>query len=185
MSRPDAVCDNKAVGALITDRDGRYLIFSRLAYPAGYAPVEGHVDDRRSFQAAITAAVSRQSGLAVTRLAAGWRGWQDNACYRRPGRAGTGHEWQVCHAEVAGKIQPGPGIEAVRLVTGPQLQQLANRTALYARGQLSDAAFAGRLGLRGAWVRILHEMRLVVMTDKDLTLTDRLAARPAPAGGAS
>lgn len=181
------MCDNKAVGALITDRSGRYLIFTRVTCPAGYAPVEGHVDDRRSFQAAITAAVSRQSGLAVTGLSAGWgwSGWRDNACCRRPGPAGTGHEWRVCRAEVAGKIQPGPGIQAVRLVTGPQLQQLANRTALYARGRLSGAEFAERPGLEAVWVRFLHEMGLVVMTGTDLTLTGRLAARPAPAGGTS
>jgi hypothetical protein len=180
VTGPAVTCSRRAVGAIITDRPGRYLLFTRATYPAGYAPVEDHVDGR-GFAAAIHAAVRRQTGLAVTGLAPAWTGWRGNTCDRQPGPAGTGHEWQVCRAEVDGTFRPGdPAIQAVRMVTGPQLQQLANRTALYARGRIPAGQFAGRPGLEAVWVRFFYDIGLVVMTGGDLALTDQLASIPAP-----
>ena len=182
MTQMAEICDNKAVGAVITDRAGRYLLFSRVTYPAGFAPVEGHVDGHRNFRAAVRAIVGQECGLEVLAVTRAWSGWRGNACHRRPGPAGVGHDWRICRAEVAGILTPGAGTIAVRTVTERDLQQLANRTALYARGQVSDAGLAGRPGLEPVWVGFFHELGLVVMTPGDLALTDRLASRPASGG---
>jgi hypothetical protein len=180
VTRLARICDNMAVGVVIRNRDGQYLAFRRATYPAGYALAESHVDGGRGFEAVADAVMGRKSGLDLTGLTLAWNGWRDNACDRRPGREGIGHEWRVFRGQVTGWLRADPATSPARLVTGSQLQQLANRTALYARGRLSDAEFAGRPGLEAVWVRFLHEMGLVVMTARDLTLTDQLAARPAP-----
>src|SRR5579872_3721749 len=88
-------CDNRSVGVIVTDRDGRYLVFDRNTFPPGAAACAGHVDDHGSDEDAARGEVLEEVGLTVNVLVPLAAGWRDNPCRRSPGPKGRGHEWVV------------------------------------------------------------------------------------------
>ncbi|MEU7985284.1 NUDIX hydrolase [Streptosporangium canum] len=177
-------CDNRSVGVLIADRSGRYLMFDRNTFPPGVAGAAGHVDDHGSAEDAARIEVSEELGLTVTSLTSvhlGWPWpvtfWRDNRCRRLPGRFGIGHRWEIYRAEVAGELAPSAReTRNVRWLTAAELQALTDRTAAYAHGHLSDAAFAETPGIEPVWVAWLVAADLVTATPADLAAIDRVAA---------
>lgn len=101
-------CDNTSVGIVITDHQGRYLMFDRATFPPGTAPAAGHIDDHGTAEDAGRAEVEEELGLTVTGLTHVTGGWRDNPCRRLPGARSTGHrhEWTVYRATVTGDLTP-------------------------------------------------------------------------------
>jgi ADP-ribose pyrophosphatase YjhB (NUDIX family) len=170
-------CDNASVGVLIA-RDGRYLMFDRNTFPAGTAPCAGHVfDEHASYQDAARAEVAEELGLSVeslVRLPAG--GWRANRCRRQPGPRGMGHEWQVFGAVVSGEMHPSQReTRNARWLTPAEIQRLADRTALYAWGGLTDQAFTASPGLEPVWAGFLADLALIRLSRADLALIARVA----------
>lgn len=174
------ICDNRSVGVIIVDAQGRCLVFDRNTPPPGTAPAAGHVDDHGGFDAAARDEVNEELGLTVTALQdTGVGGWRPNACRRQPGPKGTGHEWRVYHATVTGTLNPSKReTRNARWLTGEELYHLALRTATYAHGGISPAEFNRNPGLEPVWVRWFHDLNIVTLNDDDLAAIDRLAAQP-------
>lgn len=184
MKHPTAkACDNASVGILITRSDGRYLMFDRNTYPPGCAPSAGHVfDSHASYADAARAEVAEELGLTVISLQYLTGGWRANRCRRDPGARGIGHQWQVYHAAVSGKLDPSRReTRNVRWLDQGTIQQLAERTAEYAHGRMPDQAFAASPGIEPVWVAFLCELGLIQMCSEDLAAIDRTAAGGPPA----
>ncbi|MER5424399.1 Pycsar system effector family protein [Streptosporangium roseum] len=182
---PAARCDNLSVGVLITNAVGEYLMFDRAAFPAGVAPAAGHVDDHGSSDDAARAEVAEELGLAVTSLTWLMGGWRANRCRRAPGEAGVGHFWEVFRAEVTGELAPSVReTRNVRWLSAEQLQELAERTVAYSRGELSEKEFEQNPGIEPVWVTWLHDAGLITARAEELVWIDQVAAcgsRPAAA----
>lgn len=186
-------CDNASVGVLITDGDGRYLMFDRNTPPAGCAPCAGHVfDEHASYTDAARAEVAEELGLRaghLTPLPAG--GWRDNRCNRGPGPLGTGHQWRIYQAEVSGQLNPSPReTRNTRWLTLREIQRLADRTAAHAHGRISAGEFAAAPGIEPVWVAFLADLHLITMDPGDLEAIERVARdgadpRPVPRRGGS
>ncbi|MFI6603740.1 NUDIX domain-containing protein [Nonomuraea sp. NPDC050536] len=177
----EPVCDRTSVGILITDQQGRHLLFDRSTTHGGVAPATGHAAEHGTFTDAARAKVTDEVGLAMTSLTAVASGWRDNACHRHPapeadGRRG-GHHWEVFQAEAAGTLALRPRTNGTaRWSTVDELQELTRRTAEHARGRTDDAAFAARPGIEPVWVHWLVTAGLVDVTPEDLAAIDRLVS---------
>jgi len=170
-----ARCDNTSVGVIIADGYGNYLLFDRNTFPPGTAPPAGHVDGHGSYEDAARAEVQEETGLTVISLAYITGGWRDNKCRRAPGPAGTGHEWRVYLATVAGDLDPSPReTRNARWLNRDDMQSLACQTAWHAQGLRDEP------GIEPVWVQWLADSGLVVMHPHSLAQIDRIAAGEAP-----
>ncbi len=155
-------CDNRSVGVLIRDRVGRLLMFERVTPPVGVAPPAGHVDDHGGADDAARAEVAEEVGLTVTSLRPVLVRWQPNVCRRLPGPDGVGHTWTVYEAQAAGAVAAAPReARRPRWLAAGEVQALADRTVLFARGGMSADVFAAEPGLEPAWVGLLAELGVV------------------------
>lgn len=170
-------CDNTSVGVLITGGHGRYLMFDRATLPVGVAPPAGHVDDHGGFMIAASNEVSEELGLTVATLEYVTGGWRDNKCRRKPGPKGTGHNWQVYLATVAGPMSPSPReTRNARWLSLADIRSLAKRTADCATGKITAAEFAEAPGIEPVWCQWLNDVGLTDLPQHDLTRISRLAA---------
>ena len=175
-----AVCDSTCVGVLISGDDGRYLMSSHFAWPDGYAPPAGHVSDwvlEPSYPDAARTLVSAQFRTDVKSLEpAGAGGWRGDRCCRPPGPQGAGHQWQIYTATLTSPPDP-PRRHAhrTRWFTHADLQRLADRTAQYADGRVSDDEFFTQPGIQPVWVAFLADLAIITMTGTDLAAIDRVA----------
>ncbi|MEU7900589.1 NUDIX domain-containing protein [Nonomuraea sp. NPDC049152] len=147
------VCDHTSIGVIVTDEHGRYLLIQRAEYPHAWAPTAGHVDDHGNPGERAREAVAEETGLTVGQLEHVTGGWRPNRCCRlvRQGRT-PGHYWTIYRAIVTG--EPAPSADKTRVarwVTGAELQALADRTAAYARGKVTETEWAASPGLEDVW----------------------------------
>lgn len=185
----EPVCDGTSVGVLITNADGQFLMFDRATAPAGVAPAAGHAAEHgdtsmEGFAKAARIEVSEELGLTVTELTsmtAYTGGWRTNACRRHPapGTGGHGHHWEIFQAQVTGELQPSEReTRNARWLNREELQHLALRTAGYAAGLVTEAAFTDSPGIEPVWCQWLMDLGLISLSTEALEAIDRLAARP-------
>ncbi|WP_374777113.1 NUDIX hydrolase [Streptomyces sp. NBC_01310] len=168
-------CDNTSVGVVITDRQGRYLMFDRATFPVGTAPAAGHIDDHGSTEDAGRAEVEEELGLTVTGLTRVSGCWRDNRCRRRPGARGTGHDWTIYQATVTGDLTPSAReTKNVRWIAPDALQELADRTVAYAQGRVTDAAFEAARGIEPVWMQWLANIAAIHVSPDELLQVERL-----------
>lgn len=175
-------CDNRSVGVIIHDPDGRILISDRVKPPVGTSPPAGHVDGWGGWRLAAINEVLEETGLQVTRnrLEDVTGGWRATPCRRLPGPLGTGHEWRVYRATADGQ-KPRPAPEEnrnMRWADRGELQALAIVTVGVARGLLSPEAFAQQPGLEPVWVEWLQDAGLIQVHPADLVAVDQYACLP-------
>ncbi|MEV4258736.1 NUDIX hydrolase [Spirillospora sp. NPDC049652] len=176
-------CDNASVGVVITDPAGRFLMFDRVTFPAGVAPVAGHVfDEHEGYADAARAEVAEELGLTVTGLeATRVGGWRSNRCRRVPGSRGTGHQWQIFTATVTGALAPSVReTRNARWVTANEMQELAHRTTEYAVGLLTTGEFTARPGLEPVWCRWMADLGVIRLSRGALLVLEDLAAAGDP-----
>lgn len=171
-------CDNASVGVVITDPAGRFLVFDRATFPAGVAPVAGHVfDEHEGYADAARAEVAEELGLTVAGLETTHvGGWRSNRCRRLPGSRGTGHQWQIFTATVTGTLAPSAReTSSARWVTAEEIQGLARRTAEYATGLLTTVEFTARPGLEPVWCRWMAALGVIRLSRGLLLVLEDLA----------
>ena len=169
-------CDNRSVGVIITDGQGRYLVFDRNTFPPGVAACAGHVDDHGTDENAARSEVLEEVGLVVDQLAPLAAGWRDNPCRRLPGPKGVGHDWVVYTATTHGALSPSPReTRNVRWVTRPQLQVLFARTLALAANTISLAEFEDVPGLEPSWSLWFSLTGALHATKAELDLIDELS----------
>ncbi|MFE0778025.1 NUDIX hydrolase [Streptomyces sp. NPDC058861] len=169
-------CDNTSVGIVITDRQGRFLMFDRATFPPGTAPAAGHIDDHGTAEDAGRAEVEEELGLTVTGLTHVAGGWRGNRCRRLPGARGTGHGWTIYQATVTGDLIPSTReTKNVRWITPGVLQELADRTVAYAKGSITDAEFEAAPGIEPVWMQWLADLAAIRIGPDDLLRVDQLA----------
>ncbi|MEU6405271.1 NUDIX hydrolase [Streptomyces sp. NPDC046985] len=167
-------CDNTSVGIVITDQ-GRYLMFDRATFPPGTAPAAGHVDDHGTAEDAARAEVEEELGLTVTGLTQVTGCWRDNRCRRFPSARGTGHDWTVYQATVAGDLTPSAReTKNVRWIAPDALRELADRTVAYVQGRITDAEFEAAPGIEPVWMQWLADIAAIHISPDDLLLVDQL-----------
>ncbi|MFK0142670.1 NUDIX domain-containing protein [Streptomyces murinus] len=168
-------CDNTSVGIVITDHQGRCLMFDRATFPPGTAPAAGHVDEHGTAEDAARAEVEEELGLTVTGLTHVTGGWRDNRCRRFSSARGTGHGWAVYRATVTGDLTPSAReTKNVRWIAPEALQELADRTVAYARGRITDAEFEAAPGIEPVWMQWLANIAAIHISPDDLLLVDQL-----------
>jgi 8-oxo-dGTP pyrophosphatase MutT (NUDIX family) len=171
-------CDNTSVGVIITNREGRHLLFARNTPPVGIAPAAGHIDEHGSPDLAARTEVAEELGLTVTTLTPIAQQWRTNICRRQHGPHGPGHHWTVYRAQVIGAINASPReTRNPRWYTTAELQYLAQRTAEHARGLITAESFAARPGLEPVWVGFLDQAGIITLLYQDLDVVDQLASR--------
>ncbi|MFF7526620.1 NUDIX hydrolase [Streptomyces pseudovenezuelae] len=169
-------CDNTSVGIVITEHQGRYLMFDRATFPPGTAPVAGHIDNHGTAEDAARAEVEQELGLTVTGLRNVTGSWRNNPCRRLPGTRGTGHDWTIYQATVTGDLTPSAReAKNVRWLTPYALQELADRTVAYAQGRLTDAEFKAAPGIELVWMQWLAHISAIHISPDDLLRVDRLS----------
>lgn len=161
------LCDHTSVGVIVTDEHGRYLLIERAEYPHAWALPAGHVDDHGNPGKTAREKVSEETGLTVGQLEHVTGGWRPNQCCRliRQGRT-PGHHWTVYRVTVTG--EPAPSADktrATRWVTGAELQALADRTAAYARGKVTETEWAASPGLEDVWRWWLRRVGILDTSD--------------------
>jgi 8-oxo-dGTP pyrophosphatase MutT (NUDIX family) len=179
-----AMCDNRSVGVIITDPDGRLLMLQRVRPPVGIAPVAGHVDEHGSPVQAAYAEVWEETGLTVTSLheVGGW--WVSNVCRRRHGLYGPGHDWTLFTAQVSGTVTANPEESRnIRWYTRDEVQALYARTVDHAYGHISEHEFATNPGLEPVWADFLAYTGHLQADPRDLAQVHRLATRSPYQGG--
>ncbi|KAB7835509.1 NUDIX hydrolase [Streptomyces mobaraensis] len=169
-------CDNTSVGIIITDRQGRYLMFERATFPPGTAPAAGHIDDHGTAEDAGRAEVEEELGLTVIGLTRITGGWRDNPCRRLPGARGPGHDWTIYQATVTGDLAPSAReTKNVRWIAPDALQELADRTVAYARGRITAAEFEAAPGIEPVWMQWLTSIAAIHISPDDLLWADELS----------
>lgn len=174
MTDIPAICDNRFVGVLITDGEGRYLISDRAT---GVGLVCGHVGQHQAYRDAARAVAGGHTGLEVLTVHLLAASWSPDPCRQGPGQADIGQQWQIWGV-LACRYPPPREASNVRWVSGRDLRHLAARTVLYHSGDISDAEFAADPGIAPEWVGVLE--RLLVITVPPGNLEPARAAAPAP-----
>lgn len=161
-------CDGHLVGVIITDRAGRVLLGDRTD-GAGVAAVAGHVFDAHGCPGdAAVAEVAEEVGLAITELVKMAVEWRPNRCLRGPGPHGPGHYWTLYRALVTGPMHVDPkSFTGVRWAGPGEVEEFAQRSLAYARGEVSEVAWRERPGIELVWVRWLAVTRLLVTVSAD------------------
>lgn len=174
-------CCGTSVGVLVFDAEAeRLLMITRGTAPAGVAPVAGHaLDEHASYQDAARAEVHEEVGLKVTNLtglAVG--GFHPGRCRRIP-RNGGGHDWEIYSASVSGDLAPSQReVAAVAWYSRREVQALAERTAAYANGAVSEQDWLDVPGLEPVWCDWLAQLGWVRLPEADLDRIRRVAATP-------
>lgn len=155
-------CDGNSVGVLIFDDHDRLLMITRAKAPSGIAPVAGHVKDENPEYTHVDAAVAEtreEVGLTVRPedLRRVYTQWHPNRCGATIPADPVGHDWEVYWAkEWSGTITRAEDEAAdVAWYTMEQVQELADRTMAYARGEVTEEEWQESPGLEPIWVDIL------------------------------
>lgn len=155
----EQVCNNTSCGMIIKDGEGRYLLIERMKYPKGFACPAGHLEEGESFEQAATRELKEEVGLDAVSLAELLHKTTQNPC-RRPG--GSWHEWKVYGIEVKGDVTLEP-TEAKKYawLSQDEIRQLAERTALYEKGSVSEDEWNARPGLEAVWRDFFKELGII------------------------
>lgn len=155
-------CDGMSVGVLIFDADNRLLMITRAHAPSGIAPVAGHVRDEHPDYTHLDAAIAEtreEVGLTVTRedLRRVYIQWHQSRCGADIPHPSGGHDWQVYVATRWSGTVVRAEEEATdaRWYTPEQVQELAERTFAYARGEVTEEEWEASPGLEPVWAEIL------------------------------
>lgn len=175
------ICDGISVGVYIWSEDhSAMLLIERATNPPGIACVAGHGDlddEHATLEDVARDEVREEIGLEVTSLTplAGG-GYYPGLC-RRPGS--RGHTWHRFTATVTGTPVISPReVRNVRWWNLPEIQTLANRTADYAIGRVSTAAFITSPGLEPAWCWHMAMDGHIQMSPNALQRIEALATTP-------
>lgn len=178
VAPPVKRCDNRSVGVIISDGEGRYLVFDRATYPSGSAGCAGHVDDHGTEYDAARAEVYEETGLDVPVLAPLVRCWRDNPCRRPSGSREQGHGWAVYTTTAHGTLRPSQReTRNIRWLTHRELQTRYARTLALAKDSVSWTAFDADPGLEPVWARWFSLAGAVQTTNAELALIETLFDR--------
>jgi ADP-ribose pyrophosphatase YjhB (NUDIX family) len=175
------VCDGTSVGVIITNGSDEYLMVERTTSPVGIAPPARHVDGHGSASDIAYAQARDAAGVEVAWLATVAATWRDNICQRQPGPQGTGHHWTVYSGlvdDTAATAAARP--TGARWYSRHEVQNLAERTAAYATGEISAAEFTAAPGIEPVWVDWLCRAQVITMSAWDRDNIDALAGHPIP-----
>ena len=141
-------CDNRSVGMLVFNDQGKILLIERKKIPPGFAPPAGHVDGD-TFRDAAIRELGEEVGLMVQGLDEVARGKKNNRC-RRIG--GDFHDWRIYHAKAEGKINGNKDeTKQAKWVGKEELEILAKRTESYLSAEISQDDFNRQPGLEPVW----------------------------------
>ncbi|MEV4008167.1 NUDIX hydrolase [Actinomadura sp. NPDC049753] len=164
-------CDGHSVGVIITAPELGVLI-GDISDGRGASGVGGHVFDAfGSYDAAARGEVWEETGLIVTSLLPLFEEpmWRLNPCKRGDGPEGPGHFWQLYLAEVEGILTPDEkSFRNLRWVSEAQLQELAERTLCYARGEITREEWEASPGLTFSWVLWFVLAGMIEMAEAEL-----------------
>lgn len=157
-------CDGRVAGVIITHA-GRLLMFERATFPAGLAPVAGHLDAHGSALDAAVIETWQEVGLRLRRenLTVVEAGWRPGLCRRTPLRQGPdavpdgGHHWTIFTAEASGNAALDPDEREARRprwMTPVEVAERALLTCQWAAGEVDDdSAFGPAPAVEPVWVR--------------------------------
>ncbi|MFE1079880.1 NUDIX hydrolase [Nocardiopsis alba] len=154
-------CCGTSVGVTIYDEAyNQMLMIRRSTAPAYITPVTGHaLGEHASYEAAAREKVAEETGLKVTgltRLPVG--GFHPGQCRRQ---GGNGHTWELYEATVEGDLaafeREGTGVGWWETL---DFQFFADRTATWARGQITEDELAVHPGLDPVWMQWMSELGL-------------------------
>lgn len=152
-------CDNKSVGALIYDEQGRLLMIERKKFPFGIAPPAGHVDDHGKPQDVVIAEVQEEVGLMVVTTTLKAEGSRKNVC-RREG--GDHHYWVIYTVTVTGTVQGSVDeTKSVGWYTKEQIARLARRTEAYRASVISEDEWQESPGLEEVWYDWFQDLNII------------------------
>jgi len=177
-------CDHKSVGVIIINQAGRFLLLTRAKPPAGRAPVAGHVDEHGDFEQAGIVESMEEVGLHVDHLTHLAQGHLPNICRRPPSHAThDGHDWVIYRTYVRdefGLAFSEDETRGGRWYGADELQELAERTILWATGEVSDADYNENPGLEPVWVYWMAEVGHIHVNRRDLAAVAKIYSQ-APA----
>lgn len=172
-------CDGLSVGVYIWSPDlSELLMIERNTAPVGIAPPSGHGDlddEHDTLDGVARDEVKEEVGLEVVdlqRLPGG--GYHPGLC-RRPGS--RGHRWVRYRATTTGDVVISPReVRRAGWWSLPEIQNLAERTAAYAAGLLTNDEFAAHPGLEPVWCWNMSEDGHITLDPADLDRIEDLAA---------
>lgn len=159
----DQVCDKTSIGAIVRDKNGRFLMILRKNYPYGYAPPAGHCDDK-TYQNACFDEVFEETGLKILKTAPTpliVKNPRKNKCRR----GGEHHYWQVLEFDqrkkpemvLFGELRPeSGGTKWAGWLTMEEIRCLARKTDQYLMA-LSLVSFIEDLVLVEGLKRVIEE----------------------------
>lgn len=153
-------CDHTSVGVIVRDQEGRFALLKRALFPIGIAPAAGHIDDHGGAEQAAVDEVDEELGLSVKgklQRTAIYNRRVDNKC-RREG--GDYHHWTVYEVTIDHTaLRPSPDeTKGATWYDRGAVQALADRTAEYQEGKISQADWEANPGLEEVWVPFLEEL---------------------------
>ncbi len=153
-----AVCDHKSVGVLVW-KDGKLLLIERRKPPYGFAPPAGHVDDHGSFENAAKDELKEEVGLDAVKLELLAEGRKNNRC-RREG--GDWHYWRIFNAKAQGEVKASEEeTKKFGWYSEEQLKDLAGKTEIFLKGEVSDSEWESSPGLEPVWKDWLSELKII------------------------
>lgn len=186
-----SVCDNRAVFVLVR-RPGAVLMLKRREPPPGWAGIAGHLDDHGlndppfgeddplwPWKAAAMTEMEEEAGLTVTKLSllTPEPVWRHNACGRRVGPRGIGHDCMLFEADVAGDLNRSKRETLdLRWMDLDELDERAQHTIAYAHGKIPDKDFDG---IELVWMRWFRDHDVIPCSTRVLNaIESRLRRRP-------
>jgi ADP-ribose pyrophosphatase YjhB (NUDIX family) len=150
-------CDHTSVGMIVRKED-KTLLIERMKYPFGFAPPAGHVDGDSSFELAAKRELTEEVGLTAAKLKLVFEGRKDNVC-RRPD--GSWHYWKIYEVEVRGEVKRSEDeTKRAGWYTRQEIEELAERTMKYLRGEVSEDEWQKNPGLEVFWYEFGKEFEL-------------------------
>lgn len=152
------ICDNKSVGMIIRNGDN-ILLIERKRGAIGFAPPAGHIDDFDSSELAAKGEVEEEVGLTVDELTLLGEGRKDNSC-RREG--GDHHYWWIYEAKTHGDIKRSESeTKQAGWFSIEEISDLADRTKLYLKGEISDEEWEKSPGIEPVWYEWFKELGIL------------------------
>ncbi|MCL5733871.1 MAG: NUDIX domain-containing protein [Patescibacteria group bacterium] len=156
MKNMPLICDNKSVGIIFKNSEGKYLLILRRTDPKFYACPASHVDVHGGSVDTAKEEVQKEAGASGVPLNLVLQKDYPNPC----SRGGIHHLWSVFEGEYDGPISDSEA-GSVSWKTLKEIKELAARTKSHIAEKISQEDWENKPGLEQVWIDIFKELNIL------------------------
>lgn len=150
------ICDNKSVGMILKNSEGKYLVILRKTSPKVYACPASHVDVHGGSVEIAKEELPKEAGISDVKLSLVLQKDYPNPC----SRGGKHHLWSVFEGIYDGPISDSDAGK-VSWKTAEEIKELSERTEMHREGKISQDDYEKDPGFEDVWINIFRDLNIL------------------------